>query len=38
MKIYVAIFFLFSTSFIASDGEVLSEENCASCHEIKALI
>ena len=37
MKIYVAIFFLFSTSFIASDGEVLSEENCASCHEDRSL-
>ena len=37
MKICIAILLLFSTSFYASDGEVLSQENCASCHEDKNL-
>ena len=37
MKICIAISLLLSTSLYALDGEVLSEENCASCHEDKNL-
>jgi len=37
MKFYIALFFLFSTSVYASDGEFLSQENCASCHEDSSL-
>ena len=37
MKFYIALIFLFSTSVNASDGKVLSEENCASCHEDRSL-
>ena len=37
MKIYTALFFLFSSSFYALDGEALSQENCASCHEDRSL-
>jgi polyvinyl alcohol dehydrogenase (cytochrome) len=37
MKFYLALFFLFSTSVYALDGEVLSKDNCASCHEDSSL-
>jgi len=37
MKIYIALFLLFSASVYALDGEGLSQDNCASCHENKNL-
>ena len=37
MKFYIALFFLYSTLVYALDGEVLSNDNCASCHEDKSL-
>ena len=37
MKFFINLFFLFSTLVYALDGEVLSNENCASCHEDKSL-